>query len=96
MLKHTNYKQNFSNNLSDFSPSHSNKYLKDQNILASKEKEEKSIKGFERYRTNSFIQKLGYYKNKFKFSEKELLMIKKRCFYQNTLIFYLYINEISL
>jgi len=41
-------------------------------------KKEKPTKGLEKYRSNSFVSKLNFYMKKFHFSEKELLMIKKR------------------
>jgi len=43
-------------------------------------KKEKPTKGLEKYRSNSFVSKLNFYMKKFNFSEKELLMIKKRYF----------------
>lgn len=39
---------------------------------------EKKNKTYEKFRTRSFLAKLSYYQSKFKFTENELLMIKKR------------------
>lgn len=60
--------------LSDFSPRKQN----NNNEPTFEKKEKKNKLDIERYRTNSFISKLPYYKTKFKFTENELLMIKKR------------------
>lgn len=56
----------------EFSPQH-----KDSSA-ESKRQKEKSTKGLEKYRSNSFVSKLNFYIKKYHFSEKELLMIKKR------------------
>ncbi len=40
--------------------------------------QKKNEKQFEKYRTNSFMAKLTFYKKRYEFNEGELLMIKKR------------------
>lgn len=46
--------------------------------------------GFEKYRTKSFVSKLSLYIKKFRFSEKELLMIKQR--FNLIILFLIFVN----
>ena len=63
--------------IKDFSPDNKVKDSSDEESMQKKEKS-KSPKGFEKERTSSFVSKLNFYTKKFRFSEKELLMIKKQ------------------